>query len=156
MQSTAEAKFDVVEVDVKTLHKHTLALTKKHRDELATEKDIMVLNPDMGKYLAMEEVDALLCLLCMNRENVVGYSVGFITNHLHYKDLIYYQNDVLFVDDTVRRMGAGKVLVEKTEALVKERGGSFITWHAKEKTPLCSLMEAEGYRVQDIVYSKRL
>jgi predicted GNAT superfamily acetyltransferase len=156
MQSTVSNAFIVREIGISDLFGAVRELAQKHRDELATEKDIMVLDPDMVKYQMLEDQGILLSLVCYNQANVVGYSVGFVGQHLHYRGMTFYQNDVLFVDQAVRKLGAGGELIRKTEELAAGRGAKFITWHAKKDTALCSVMDVMGYRVQDVVYSKRI
>lgn len=132
-------------------------LLEQHVEELTTRKDLMVLDPDWAKYQALEAAGIVLALFAWAGDELIGYSVTFIGPHLHYKQLRYAHNDVLFLAQNYR--GAPRVgmqLIAETERLAKERGARLMTWHAKQGTALDSLLRREGYAVQDILYTREL
>jgi predicted GNAT superfamily acetyltransferase len=131
-------------------------LFQRHWSELATNKDLMVLKPDVERYKILEKGGVLLAIGAFLREELVGYSVSFITHHMHYADLIHCQNDILFVDKPHRKGAIGIKLMLETEKLAKERGAHLMCWHAKKDTSLAGMLPRMGYRVQDIVFSKGL
>lgn len=132
-------------------------LLQAHWEEVAKHKDVMVLAPDWDRYRALERQGYLLTLGAFTEENeLVGYSAGIITTHIHYKDLLYYQNDVLFLTPEFRRSRLGLRLIEATEAKAKTRGVRFVCWHAKQGSALDSLLNRRGYGVQDIIYARKL
>lgn len=138
-------------------HIDTVAvLLEAHYQELAKNKRLMVLNPDVERYKALEENNLLFTLLAYLDDEIVGYSVNFIMNNLHYRDLVYAQNDLLFLDAAHRQGGLGLRLIRETEKVAKEKGAQMIIWHAKEKTALELLMPRLGYGIQDIMFSKEL
>lgn len=131
-------------------------LMQSHRDELATHKHLMKLSPDKTKYTALEATGMLLSLLAYEGDELVGYSVGLLANHIHYSDLHYYHNDTLFVVKEHRHSRLGSMLIRETEKQASERGAKIIMWHAKPDTALCRVLEHKEYSVQDIIYSKEL
>lgn len=134
-----------------------MPLLVQHWKEVATDRELMVLAPDWGKYRAVEAAGMLLALSAWDGEQMVGYTVGFIQHHLHYSDLLYYQNDVLFVTASHRKSGVGPALVERTGKEAKLRGAAAQTWHVKEGSSAHRMFAAQKrFRVQDIVYLGKL
>lgn len=129
-------------------------LFKEHYDEIALNKSVMKLSPDWTKYYALEQSNMLLCLGAFMGDECVGYSINFLMSHLHYKDLLYMQNDLLFVAEEHRKSRVGLLLIQETEVQAKEYGAKMMLWHAKENTSLSVIMQRMGYRVQDIIFSK--
>lgn len=130
---------------------------KDHWDELAKNKDLMVLAPDVERYAAMEQTGMLLAIAAYDEAGeIVGYSVSFIGTNLHYKDLVYAHNDVVFIAKPYRKGRLGIQLLRETERRAKERGARMMIWHAKENTPLAALLPRLGYGVQDILLSKEI
>lgn len=132
------------------------AMLHEHAQELATNKELMVLAPDRVRYAAIEAANIMLTLLAYEGDELIGYSINFVSQHLHYSGLTYAQNDVLFVRAPYRKGRAGLALIQETERVCKERGAQMIVWHAKQGTALESLMPRLGYRVQDVMFSKEL
>ena len=89
-------------------------------------------------------------------DRLIGYSVNFLMRHLHYADLVYAQNDLLFIDKDYRASRAGLALIRATEAHAKAKGAQMLIWHAKPGTALEALLPRMGYGVQDIMFSKEV
>ena len=128
-------------------------LFSEHWEEIALNKQVMVLKPDEAKYRAAEANGMLLILAAFEGTEIVGYSVNIVTNHLHYADLITCSNDLLFVTEGKRSGRLGLQLIRATEKVAKERGARLMLWHAKPGTPLEKMMPRLGYGVQDIIFS---
>ena len=75
---------------------------------------------------------------------------------MHYADLKYSQNDVLFIKKEFRGGRIGLRLMKITEDYAKALGCKVMLWHAKEHTTLSTLLPRLKYGVQDIVFSKEL
>lgn len=131
-------------------------LLQEHWEEVAKNKGIMVLKPDNRRYIAMEQHGILFTLVAYDHGKLVGYSLNFINQHLHYADLRYAQNDVLFVKDEYRNSPWGLKLIKETERVAREKGARMMLWHAKQGTQLDKIMPRLKYGVQDIIYSKEL
>lgn len=130
-------------------------LLLQHWQEIALHKELMVLDPHWERYEALDDAGVLLLLGAWVGDQMVGYSLNFVTEHLHYSGLTYSQNDVLFVAPTHR--GIGKQLIAETERMAKERGAKMQLWHAKEGSTLDRMLKhSEHYGVQDITYSRIL
>jgi len=153
---TLPGMFEVRRSSVHEMLSNGQELFAQHWDEIARNKDVMVLKPDEAAYRRMEEAGSLLILAAVKAGRIVGYSVNFILRHPHYADLMVCQNDLLFIDQAHREGGAGIRLMRRTEQEGKKRGCRLMLWHAKEGTPLAAMLPRMGYGVQDVVFSKQL
>lgn len=132
------------------------ALFQDHWDEIALNKQVMALKPDMPRYKAMAEAGNLLVLGAWQDGALVGYSVNFVMQHLHYADLRICSNDLLFVSPEVRKGRVGLRLIRATEVAAKDVGARLMLWHGKPNTTLVEIMPALGYGVQDVIFSKEV
>jgi hypothetical protein len=131
-------------------------LLEEHWLELAKNKELMVLKPDRERYATLERAGVILALGAFDGDRMVGYSVNLVGPHLHYADLAFAQNDVLFIAKSHRLGRTGYTLIKATEVAAKARGAQMLVWHAKQDTALDVLLPRLGYGVQDILYSKEL
>lgn len=132
------------------------ALLDEHWIELAKNRDLMVLKPALDKYKAMEEQKQLFTFCAYVDGQIVGYSISFVFNHMHYADLLCCHNDLLFVSKPYRHSSIGGKLIRLTEDEARKRGAKLMTWHAKENTPLSEVLPVMGCKVQEIIFSKEL
>ena len=77
-------------------------LFQEHYEEIALRKDLMELKPNWPMYDALDQAGSLFIYLAMQGDVCIGYSMNLVTNHLHYADLKYTQNDVLFIKKEFR------------------------------------------------------
>lgn len=147
---------EIREVDVEDLFGVADKLLAEHWDEVALNKHIMVLDPDIDAYLAMRDSGFLLCVAAYDKGELVGYSINILKHHPHYKQLTVVQNDLLFVTKAYRKSGVGVRLIRETESKAKKLGVQMVLWHAKQHSTLDQLLLSKGYQVQDIIYSKEL
>lgn len=129
-----------------------------HWAEIARNKDVMVLDPMVERYQALEQMGLLIGVFAYDRDEIVGYCVSILSfGHLHYRSLITVSNDVLYVMPEYRGAArAGIALMRETERLAKDRGAHLVLWHAKQDTALASMLPRMGYEVQDVVFSRRV
>lgn len=130
-------------------------LFEEHRVELATNPDLMQLDPDVETYTILEERGRLISLGLYEGDQLIGYSVNIVARNLHY-DLIMCQNDVLYVQRDWRKGSTGLRLMTATEEAARVAGCDMMLWHAKQNTNLQHILPRRGYRVQDIIFSKEL
>ncbi len=149
-------EFKQLTVDQLTSDPAIADLFHSHWDEIALNKDLMKLKPLLDKYYQLEANGMLLIIGAYVDGELVGYSVNFLSQHLHYADLWTCMNDIVFVDKAARKSGVGAALIRHTEELAKERGAQMMLWHVKENTSMAALLPKLGYGVQDIVLSKGL
>lgn len=133
-----------------------LPLLAEHRDELATDKALMVLNPDREKYEMLDAAGVLLVIGAFRGGELIGYSANIVCPNMHYSDLWQCQNDVLFVTRAHRKGPLGLKLIRETERRGRERGAEIMLWHAKPGTNLDKLMPRLGATVQDVIWKVNL
>ena len=131
-------------------------LFQEHYEEIALRKDLMELRPNWPMYDALDQSGSLFIYLAMQGDVCIGYSMNLVANHLHYADLKYSQNDVLFIKKEFRGGRIGLRLMKTTEEHAKSLGCKVMLWHAKERTTLAALLPRLKYGVQDIMFSKEL
>ena len=131
-------------------------LFQEHYEEIALRKDLMELKPNWPLYDALDQSGSLFIYLAMQGDVCIGYSMNLVANHLHYADLKYSQNDVLFIKKEFRGGRIGLRLMKTTEEHAKSLGCKVMLWHAKERTTLAALLPRLKYGVQDIMFSKEL
>ena len=131
-------------------------LLAEHWGEVAKFKDLMVLNPDIKRYVEAELAGQLVVLVAEVDGQAVGYSANFLLTNLHYADLVYCQNDVLFVALSHREGRLGLALIHETERAAREAGAKMMLWHSKPGTALEKLMPRLLYEVLDTIHAKRL
>jgi len=131
-------------------------LFQEHYEEIALRKDLMELKPNWPMYHALDNSGSLFIYLAMQGDVCIGYSMNLVTNHLHYADLKYTQNDVLFIKKELRGSRVGLRLMKVTEDHARSLGCKLMLWHAKERTTLAALLPRLKYGVQDIIFSKEL
>ena len=131
-------------------------LFQEHYEEIALRKDLMELKPNWPMYHVLDDSGALFIYLAMQDDVCIGYSMNLVTNHLHYADLKYAQNDVLFIKKELRGSRVGLRLMKVTEDHARSLGCKLMLWHAKENTALEKLLPRLKYGVQEIIYSKEI
>ena len=131
-------------------------LFDEHYEEIARNKHVMVLKPDEETYRKSEEMGTIFILSARQGDKLIGYSVNFVTNHLHYADLKLAQNDLLFISKEHRGGRIGLKLIKETEKHATSLGCKLMLWHAKESTTLAHMLPRLKYGVQDIIFSKEL
>ena len=131
-------------------------LFDEHYEEIARNKHVMVLKPDEITYRKSEEMGSIFILSARQDDVLIGYSVNFVSNHLHYADLKLAQNDLLFISKEHRGGRVGLKLIKETEKHATSLGCKLMLWHAKENTTLAAMLPRLKYGVQDIIFSKEL
>lgn len=132
------------------------SLLEEHWDEVAKNKQLMILKLDIEKYKLFEELGILVALFAYAEDKIVGYSFNLIQPHLHYADLICAYNDLLFVSKAYRNSPLGIKLIKETEKIAKTKGARLMLWHAKENTTLAKILPRMGCNIQEIIYSKEI
>ena len=131
-------------------------LFEEHYEEIALNKQVMKLKPDEKAYHNLEKANQLFILSAWQDDVLIGYSVNFVSNHLHYADLKLAQNDLLFISKEHRGGRVGLRLIKDTETYAKSLGCKLMLWHCKPNTPLNEILPRLKYGVQDVIYSKEI
>ena len=150
MSITYQQEFlDTVEKDIKPL-------LQDHWEEVAVNKSVIKMNPDWDAYHNLEDNGALKIFTARSDEDLIGYFVVLLRNHIHYKDHIFAANDVLFLKQEYRKGLTGANLMKFAEKCLKEDGVSVLVVNTKRHRPFDGLLEWLGYSHVENVYSKYL
>ena len=127
-----------------------------HWEEVAVFKDSIKLDPDWDKYYQLEEMGALRCFAARDDGVMVSYLVYFILPHIHYKNDIYAQCDVIYTEPKYRNGIVTKKLIEYSERLLTEDGISCIILRLKNFMNMGAFCERLGYGAVETAYMKKL
>lgn len=136
------------------LFHEVMPLLEKHYHEIAHYKDID-LDPDIEQYLKLEEIGAIRCFIARDElEVMVGYAVYFIRHNIHYKSSLQALQDVIYIDPERRGFGAQFILW--CDEQLKAEGVQIVYHHVKNAHNFGPMLERLGYRLVDLIYTRRL
>lgn len=148
--------YEIKEVNFQEKYEDISELIKEHWDELAKNKELMVLSPDWERYFSLEKSGNLLSLFVYFEGNCVGYSINILSTPIHYKNLPCAYNDVILLKKEHRNSPIGIRLIKETKKKAKERGCKLLFWHVKENTSISKILPRLGSKVQEVIYSDEL
>jgi GNAT superfamily N-acetyltransferase len=128
----------------------------EHCAEVHKFADTMPLSPDKEKYQVMQEAGVLQIVSVRDSGKLVGYSVDFVTENLHYKEHLYASNDIIFIDPAYRHTGIAKELFEFVHEKLKERGVTATVVSMKSNKTFKALCEAVDMEPFEVSYIKDL
>lgn len=131
-----------------------LHLFVEHYKDIAVNQDKIELNPDVPRYMAMDDAGILLPISVREGEELIGYSVSVLLPSLHYKDHVYAMNDVIFVAKEYRKGTVGIRLIKFTEEELQKRGVSVYCINSKVHAPFFSVLERLGFTDTEHQYTK--
>jgi GNAT superfamily N-acetyltransferase len=121
-------------------------LVKLHYDEIATHKDLKVLDPDYDQYIHLDEIGMLRCFTVRDGGILVGYFLTIITPHIHYRTCRYALNDILFVHPDYRGTTIPYRMIKGAmQDLRDEVGADILCIHMKIEYPFRSLLAKLGF-----------
>src|ERR1700687_2140708 len=85
-----------------------------HYEEIARFKDLTQLSPDLERYRRLEDQGWVNTLLAFVENQAVGFCWLVVQSNLHYKGLVFCQNDVLYVAPEQRKGRIGLQLMRET------------------------------------------
>jgi len=129
-------------------------LLEAHYKEIALHQDKMQLNPDYKQYQGLQDLDILHIVTVRDEGILIGYFVSIIVPHLHYKDHVCANNDILFVAKEYRGSMIGIKMFKYAEKELKKLGVSVISLHTKVHADFGTILERIGYEHVEQTYSK--
>lgn len=135
---------------------HLQELFVEHWEEIASDKQSRQLNPANEYFIALEEVNHLLCVGVFDGDKIVGYSVNVLAPDTHDCTKLLCMNDALYLSPNYRQGTRGIRLIKETEKQAKNRGIYGVLWHAKPNTSLDLLLDKMNYNVKDLLYIKEV
>lgn len=127
-----------------------------HWEELALNKDKVPLDPDYPQYLAREAAGGVVLVTLRSDGAIVGYFVGFVAPHIHYKSCLTCTMDIFYIQPEFRGRMGGVRLFKRVEQELKRRGVQRAFFGSKLHKDSGRLFEALGYSAVETYYSKWL
>jgi GNAT superfamily N-acetyltransferase len=132
-------------------------LLEAHWHEIAHFKDSIKFSPNYAIYESLFAKRGLLICTARDSDNsLCGYSIFFLIRHPHYKDDIQAVNDIIYLKPELRGKAAGGHLIQFSEAMAKEWGARWITWHVKDHFNFGPHLANIGYSLIEHTYGKIL
>ena len=148
-------RFEVIK-NIDSIKDQIQILIKRHYAELTLDKDVMKLAPDWDRYNELNSLGKLSIVCAYDDEKIVGYSVFFLNEHIHYKNNIIANNDVLFLSPEYRLGMTGIKLIKYSEMILQQLGVSKVIWHVKQAKDFRKLLHRMGYQDEDIIVGRAL
>jgi GNAT superfamily N-acetyltransferase len=148
--------FDIkYDVPMEIFLEEAKSILHEHWEELALNKDKIILKPDAIKYKLLQDNNILYNIVVYDGNKIIGYSILFIQPHLHYSDNIYASVDVIYVSKEYRNGSVGARLLLATEQLAKDLKATVIVHHAKPYVPMIiKPLEKLNYKLYEHIYGK--
>lgn len=117
-----------------------------HYNEVATNKESKVLDPDEDRYMMLEDNGMLRIFTARDGGKLVGYFVSMVMPHLHYSSTIYAMNDILYVDPEYRGTTLAYRMFKGAMQDLKENSNTDVMMiHMKIKHPFKKLLTKLGF-----------
>lgn len=117
------------------------------------QKD-MILDPDFDEFIAQERAGRLALFTVRNDGALVGYSIFFLRNHLHYRNTVCAINDAIFLDHAHRRGRVGVRLIKFAGLGLAGMGAKKVYYHSKLAYPqLGKVLAALGYECHETLHA---
>jgi hypothetical protein len=128
-------------------------LFKNHYQEIAERTDVIKLDPDLDTYEALVKLDKLEVHTIRDSEKLIGYSLWFITNHIHYKKSITCSSDILFIHPEYRKGMTGVKFIKWSVAKIKEHNPQRIMFHVKDSVDYSAIIKRMGAKHFESIYT---
>jgi hypothetical protein len=132
--------------------KHLLDL---HYEEISLIKEFP-LKPQWDIYEKMDEAGKVKVILCKEEDEIIGYIVFFISNHLHYADCLIAQEDIYFLKKEYRTGRVGLKMFKFAEEYLKSINVDMVKYSTKVHADKSSLFEYLKYQNTEKVFTKML
>lgn len=142
----------VYETNPVPLFRKLNVILQEHKEELCLYPGAE-LNPDWNAYRKLFEKGVLAVVTARRNNEIVGYTVNFISRHLHYS-FLYGVNDIIYMHPEYR--GYGIKLIKTTERLLKDKGVEFFSMSIKPHVDFRRVLEKLGYHLLEYQYFRRL
>ena len=129
-------------------------LIEQHYEELTLHKETIKLDPDWDRYKKLAENNQAVFIGVRDNFKLVGYSLFFIAPHIHYKENIMANNDVLYLLPEYRKGLTGIRLIKFCEQHLQSLGVDKIIWHIKFAKDFRNILYRMGYIDEDALVGK--
>ncbi len=146
-------------------YEEAIPMLHAHYVEIATDKAIKPLDPDLEKYQGLEDAGYLRIFTARrHREDdeagitiapqsdpgvLIGYFVSIVMKGLHYQQTMLAINDIMYVDPAYRGSTVGYRLIKHAALDLKNLGADILTIHMKTDYPFRSLLEKLDFHLTE-------
>jgi hypothetical protein len=128
-------------------------LFEKHYHEIAERTDVIKLDPDYAKYDDLANKNMLEVHTIRNDGKLVGYSLWFISQHIHYKNSLTVNSDILFISPEFRQGITGVKFIKWSTEKIKERNPQRIMFHVKDAVDYSPILKRMGAKHFESIYT---
>lgn len=139
-----------------TFREEVKPLLPLHWQEIALDKESVPLDPDWDEYDRLAEMGRLHLLTVRDDDKLVGYYVGIVKPHLHYKSTLMAFNDVMYIKPEYRQGMVGVRIFKEIERTLKDRGVQKMFMNTKEHHNFGVILERLGWHKAETNYSKTI
>jgi hypothetical protein len=125
-----------------------------HYEELTLHKQVVKLDPDWNRYKSLADQNMITIITARDKGILIGYSLFFVNSHIHYKNNIMANNDVLYLHPDYRQGRTGLKLIRKCEQVLQEQQVDKIIWHVKYAKDFRQILYRLGYEDEDALVGK--
>jgi hypothetical protein len=129
-------------------------LIELHYEELTLHKQVVKLDPDWARYKSLADQKMITIITARDKGILIGYSLFFVNSHIHYKNNVVANNDVLFLHPDYRQGRTGLKLIRKCEQVLQEQQVDKIIWHVKYAKDFRQILYRLGYEDEDALVGK--
>ena len=129
-------------------------LIELHYEELTLHKQVVKLDPDWNRYKSLADQNMITIITARDKGILIGYSLFFVNSHIHYKNNIMANNDVLYLHPDYRQGRTGLKLIRKCEQVLQEQQVDKIVWHVKYAKDFRQILYRLGYEDEDALVGK--
>jgi GNAT superfamily N-acetyltransferase len=129
-------------------------LLESHWREIALDNAVIKLDPDWLEYARLDSLGQLHLLAVRNDDVLVGYYIGIVKPHLHYKSNLMAFNDVMYIKPEYRQGMVGVRIFKEIERTLKERGVEKMYTNTKAHHDFGVILDRLGYRKAETIYTK--
>ena len=113
-------------------------------------------NPDVQYYMALEEQNHLKFFSVFVDDTLVGYSIYFIRQHPHCKNIFMGWQDAIYLAPEFRGNGMGKELIETADMFLSDLGCNVVFNFVSSRLDFGPMLQSVGYEMIDKMYARRL
>ena len=124
-------------------------LLRAHYEEISTDKEIRVLDPDYDKYIQLNEMGGLRVFTVRDDGVLIGYFVTLMTPHIHYMQTEFAMNDIMYLDPGHRGGTVGYRMVKLAIEDLKNLGVEVLIIHMKVEYPFRELLSKLGFNLRE-------
>jgi hypothetical protein len=130
-----------------------MVLFEQHYHEIAERTDVIKLDPNFDQYKLLEKKDAIEIHTMRDDGKLVGYSLWFIVNHIHYKNSLTVNSDILYISPEYRQGMMGIKFIKWSTEKIKERNPQRIMFHVKNSVDYSPILQRMGAKHFESIYT---